>query len=166
MSYDLHITRRRRFWDAGKSISEDEYKTAIQSHPKLRELVHWFEGAIDAPAADLKSLPQLLQLAKRLSASVQGDDLETYVSDDGQYRAYRPTLGEHVAAFLGKFSFRRDKLEPPFEVGDRVYDSVQECEGTVIRIDRKLKQQVVRCDSGLEVKYLYFAHPLSRSHDA
>ena len=103
MGYNLYITRRRNhFDDEGPSILEDEWRELVESDPELSFKTKddirmaswagqceypdpWFAydskyGSIDTKNPDEPIIDKMIQMAARLNAKVQGDDLEVYRS--------------------------------------------------------------------------------------
>lgn len=112
MGYDLHITRRPRwFAGEGQGISEAEWRAVVESDAEMRltgsaehelpgggvlaytnpglaewtghpdEEVVWFDyrrGNIVVKDPDDLTVVKMKELARRLNASVQGDDGESY----------------------------------------------------------------------------------------
>jgi hypothetical protein len=103
MGYDLHITRRKYYWNEdGPGITEEEWKALVEADPELEfrdgdnslfatwsgksEYPDpWFDysaeyGAIDTKTPDKPIIAKMLDMAKKLNAKVQGDDGEVYTS--------------------------------------------------------------------------------------
>lgn len=96
MGYDLHITRAMDWTDnVGHHIGEDEWLAIATADAELSmDPTHgpysvryrsdawfdWFEGNVFTTDPDRATLSKMLDLARRLSAIVQGDDGEIYDS--------------------------------------------------------------------------------------
>lgn len=103
MGYNFYITRRRNHSDEnGPAITADEWKSLVASDPELefrdkrvplmatwsgesKWPEPWFDfseryGSIDTKNPDSPVIAKMLQIAKALNATVQGDNGETYTS--------------------------------------------------------------------------------------
>lgn len=101
MGYDLHITRKRHWIDDGDDIGFDEFVALVKadsefSYPGLggidyadwasassgcRSWLHWDEnGYIQTKNPRPELVDKMVALSKKLSARVQGDDGEIYLS--------------------------------------------------------------------------------------
>ena len=102
MGYDLRITRAPGFWadteDGG--ISAEEWLSVIEEDPDLwieegrktfarwggpskhpEPWFDWWRGTIKTKNPDPPIVQKMLPLAERLTARVQGDDGEIYLTD-------------------------------------------------------------------------------------
>ena len=101
MGYDLHITRKRHWLDDGDDIAFDEFVALVKadsefSYPGLggadyadwtspssgyRSWLHWDEtGYIQTKNPESEFVDKMVTISKKLSARVQGDDGEIYLS--------------------------------------------------------------------------------------
>ena len=100
MGYDLHITRRKYWFDKGLDITAEEWARYVESDPELRRepkygeyhaqwsgpskypdaWLDWFQGCVYTKNPDEPLLRKMLQIAAALGARVQGDDGEIYRS--------------------------------------------------------------------------------------
>ena len=97
MGYDLHITRKVHWSDEdGPTISPDEWLAVLDSDPELSratdagtdgslsgawkgETLFWFDdGEVVCKNPDEAIIHKMVTIAKRLGATVQGDDGEHY----------------------------------------------------------------------------------------
>lgn len=98
MGYELHITRAK-FWadDNGPKISLDEWLRYVESdaqvrrdpdngpedflfvgHPTDPMPLWWMDGRISSKYPDKATVEKMIEVARRLGATVQGDDGEPY----------------------------------------------------------------------------------------
>jgi hypothetical protein len=100
MGYDLHITRRKLWLDAGDDISFDEFVSHVSNDPEFRypgengedfadwrsprsgyeSWLCWTEGQIDTKNPEPEFIDKMVAVARALRAQVQGDDGEVYLS--------------------------------------------------------------------------------------
>jgi hypothetical protein len=98
MGYDLHITRRAVWSEKGDDISADEWLDLVAADPELRlspkdgpyfaiwkgasqlpdPWLDWSDGQIHTKNPDRALVAKMILLARRLTATVQGDDGEEY----------------------------------------------------------------------------------------
>ena len=98
MGYDLHITRRKHWFDDGSDITGDEWQAYVRNDPELRafpangpHFVHWSGqstitepwldwsgGCIYSKYPDRALVTKMLAIARHFGATLQGDDGETY----------------------------------------------------------------------------------------
>lgn len=100
MGYDLHITRKKLWFDKGDDISEDEWLCYVKSDKELKIKTEsgacftnwsgecsygkgtawfdWNQGNIYTKNPDNFILKKMLLMAKVFNAKVQGDDGEVY----------------------------------------------------------------------------------------
>ncbi len=189
MGYDLHITRREHWADAGDDISGDEWLTVVATDPELQLQVEngpyfavwsqhssegdhwlsWSDGQIDTKNPTNALIDKMVEIARELGAEVQGDDGEIYTSSTHLPRverisAFRLFL-RRLHHFYSRF-FGRPKLPPPpFGVGDRVIDLGGGL-GTVKSINRRANlgygELRVVMDDGGERIHMLFAHGFSK----
>lgn len=165
MGYDLHITRKNNWFDEdGPSITEQEWRLAIEQDPELQldtdtccsmsdgdyvfaawngvpGILGYYHGEIRTKNPDEALVRKMVAIARRLGAQVQGDDGEVYQPDGTAPREQRvvspPSLIQRVKNWL---SARRNAKQwqagaPLFRVGSRVRDSIGR-RGTVTEVDR------------------------------
>ena len=110
MGYDVHIARTAFWFDSEEeAIPLEEWLTVVQSdpdraldpenrppdalfvgHPESPAPLWWQRGMIDTKNPDTATILKMLEIASRLGAKVQGDDLETYtLAKDGSSRLER-----------------------------------------------------------------------------
>ena len=105
MGYELHITRKKYFFDEeGDAIAPEEWRQYVESDPELEidpavgenfarwsgenrygpgeAWFDWFEGSINTKAPDENILAKMLIIAQSLGGKVQGDDGEVYLRPD------------------------------------------------------------------------------------
>ncbi len=164
MGYDLHITRRKNWYDAGADITAEEWFAYVKSDPDLKlsteqgcyfaiwanksafdgPWLDWSDGRIYSKFPDAALIDKMVAIAKHFGATVQGDDGEIY--DGGNLPPREqiqapPSFRERVASWFGwiLWRIRPIKYEQPeltFGVGDIVRD-LWGNEHRVIDIDRK-----------------------------
>lgn len=98
MGYDLHITRRSKWWDdEGPEISLVQWKAFMRSdaevqpdpdngpvdflymaHPEEPWPLWWDRGEVRTKNPDEVTVRKLVEIAKKLKARVVGDDGEEY----------------------------------------------------------------------------------------
>jgi hypothetical protein len=110
MGYDIHITRARSWLEnAGMEIRAEEWLKVVAEDPELHLAgfngpyfalwkslpedwdgstgwLNWRKGNIYAKGASESLIGKMLDIANRLGARVQGDDMEIYGS--GNYNDY------------------------------------------------------------------------------
>jgi len=101
MGYDLRITRSSDWTrNEGREIGSDEWLALVATDPELepdpsfgpfaatwgRTWFDWFEGNVFTTDPDAATVTKMLQLAQRVSGSVQGDEGEFY-EDASQWEA-------------------------------------------------------------------------------
>jgi hypothetical protein len=115
MGYDLHITRRDDWTDrGGPTIAEAEWREVIAADPELTldtqtrcttaggEYVFaawngragalgYYAGEITASDPDQPLIAKMVQVARKLGATVQGDDGEVY-DEDGTASEREPVV--------------------------------------------------------------------------
>jgi hypothetical protein len=83
MGYDVHVTRRRGWWDDdGPQISVGDGEALSDGRSELKELVRYSNGNSVAKNPDRERMLALLGLARELDARVQGDDGEIYTFEN------------------------------------------------------------------------------------
>jgi hypothetical protein len=192
MGYDLHITRRRHWADAGRDIFAEEWLRLVAQDPELTLAPHhgpwvavwhgpstldapwmdWSGGNISTKNPDRALIAKMVQLARQLDATVQGDDGETYGSDIAAPRPYRLSIRERLRSVADLFRRSRPRARAPsptlpFAPGDRVRDA-RGREGVVLTIDRSADHALgtvrVRFDDGRELGFSAIAHGLTLSN--
>jgi hypothetical protein len=98
MGYDLHITRRADWNEEGNDITAEEWLKIVAADPELTlrpengphfaqwsgvsklpgPWLDWSDGQIFTKNPDRALGAKMISIAQKLSASVQGDDGETY----------------------------------------------------------------------------------------
>jgi hypothetical protein len=167
VGYDLHITRRKDWSEAGNDITAEEWLTYVAKDPELSPFpgnsahmarwsgkskypdpwLNWFNGNIYTKNPDEALIDKMVAIARSLNARVQGDDdrLRNWL------RALRPAP-------------RVKEITPPFQVGDRVLDAYRK-EATVIELNPKSNRGPgsvkVRYDDGRELSFALAASGLS-----
>jgi len=196
MGYDLHITRKDDWSEqTGPLISEAEWRSLIESDPQLTldtqtkltmsggdyvfaawngqpGALGYYGGEITATDPSEPLIDKMVQIARALGASVQGDDGEVYGEDgtssereDPAPPTAAPGLLSRIGAWLRHRRTVRElqKGEPAFRVGQRVQNpwGVQ---GVVLHVDRKanggLGSVRIRLDDGREQLLAYVASGL------
>jgi hypothetical protein len=170
MGYDVHITRRKSWSDAGgPEISEQEWLAHVADDPELASLF-WNCGNIDAKNPDRPLVRRMVSAAAALGAIVQGDDGESY---DAAGNAVAPRPPGVVARIVSWIANRTssgaapvDASILPFKVGDRVRDGLGHF-GNVTEIDvraaRGLGRVTVRYEDGRVLNWTAVAHGLERA---
>ena len=100
MGYELHITRRKQWFDDGDDIAKEEFVTYVRSDPEFSypgaggddfadwkdpacgytTWLQWFGGRIITKNPEAVFVDKMVFVAARLNATAQGDDGETYRS--------------------------------------------------------------------------------------
>ena len=100
MGYELHITRRKQWFDEGDDITKEEFMTYVRSDPEFAypgeggdefadwkspagnyvTWLWWVEGRVITKNPEAEFVDKMVSVAKKLNAKVQGDDGETYQS--------------------------------------------------------------------------------------
>jgi hypothetical protein len=185
MGYDLHITRRDAWADAGRDIPLEEWLTLVGADPELRlrtdhgtgdvmwtggpdrreRWLRWDDGNVSTKNPDEALVAKMVAIAERLQAHVQGDDGEVYPLDPDMIRAPRPGSFHHrLLGWLDRVRRRPTSPGPalPFGVGARVRD-VWGQEAVVLAIDASAEHGLgairVRYEDGRELTYSASAHP-------
>jgi hypothetical protein len=186
VGYDLHITRRKNWSEAGNDITAEEWLAYVAKDPELSlspengpqfalwsgkskhadPWLDWFNGNIYAKNPDEVLIDKMVAIGRSLNAQVQGDDGEIYRS------AHEPPIPPQMSA-LDRFEnwFRTPRspslikqVTPPFQVGDRVLDAYRK-EATVIELDPKTNHGLgsvkVRYDDGRELSFALAASGLT-----
>jgi len=156
MGYDVHITRARR-WPDSKShpIRLDEWLKFVEQDPELRlagndhgsyfafwkmqagadwgPWLDWTNGEIHTKNPDEALIEKMVEIAKLLGATVQGDDEEVYPGGGAAPRIVRQSAREWIRGRFGKLVWsartvhrkaerekRLAELAASFHVGQRV----------------------------------------------
>ena len=170
MGYDVHITRRKSWSDTGgPAITEREWIGQIGDDPDLAALV-WNDGNLDAKNPDERLVRKMVAAAAALSATVQGDDGESYDGAGHPVAPPRPgILSRVVAWFVDRTSAGAEPVAEsslPFKVGDRVRDargslgSVTEID---VRAEHGLGRITVKYEDGRTLSWSAVAHGLERA---
>ena len=144
MGYDLHITRRKQWTDAGDDITASEWLNYVAGDAEMKlsskdgrywaawsgssalpqPWLDWEDGTIYTKNPDEALVRKMCMIARALSARVQGDDGEFYGDDGNPLPAPKASLGQRIID-----AFRRPTAPPPrpapppdFAVGDRIQD--------------------------------------------
>jgi hypothetical protein len=100
MGYELHITRRKLWFDKGDDIALDEFVRHVCGDPEFRypgengddyadwrspksgyeSWLCWSDGQIDTKNPEPEFIDKIVAVARELLANVQGDDGEVYLS--------------------------------------------------------------------------------------
>jgi hypothetical protein len=100
MGYDLHITRRKFWFDKGDDIALDEFVRHVRGDTEFRypgedgddyadwrspksgyeAWLSWSDGQIDTKNPEREFIDKMVAVAGELRAKVQGDDGEVYLS--------------------------------------------------------------------------------------
>ena len=100
MGYELHITRRKQWFDEGDDIAREEFLAYVRSDPEFSypgeagedfadwksptadytTWLQWFDGRVITKNPEAEFVDKMVAVAKKLNAKVQGDDGETYQS--------------------------------------------------------------------------------------
>ena len=110
MGYEVHITRAALWTESERNpISLEEWLAVVRfdpaleldmdngpsdvlfiEHPEAPAPLWWCEGRIFTKNPDEATILKMPEIASRLGAKVQGDDLETYtLAEDGSSRLER-----------------------------------------------------------------------------
>jgi hypothetical protein len=186
VGYDLHITRRKDWSQAGHDITAEEWLAYVQKDPELSlspedgpyfakwsgeskypdPWLDWTEGNIYTKNPDEALIDKMAAMARELRALVQGDDGEIYQSGHEPPVYPRPSALDRLRNWMRALRPAPPIREiiPPFQVGDRVMD-VFHREATVTEIDAKsnhgLGKVKVRYDDGREMSFMLAASGLS-----
>ena len=190
MGYDLHITRRKDWSEAGHDITAEDWLAYIKKDPELLLFpdngpyfamwngksehhdpwLDWHKGCIYTKNPDEALIDKMVAIANGLGARVQGDDGEIYRS--GHEPPINPKLSimDRVRNWWRALrpASRVKEIVPPFQVGDRVMDAFRK-ETTVTEIDPKsnhgLGKVKVRYDDGREMSFILAASSLNPVRD-
>lgn len=170
MGYGVHITRRKSWSDAGgPTITEQEWLARIGGDADLASLV-WDRGNVDAKNPDTVLIRKMVSVAAVLSATVQGDDGESYDSAGNPVPPPQPGILSRIATWAanraspGATPLAAASL--PFQVGDRVRDtwgnlgSVTEID---VRAEHGLGRITVKYEDGRTLSSAAIAHGLERA---
>ena len=100
MGYDIHITRRKHWFDKGDDIALDEFVRHVRADAEFRypgengddyadwrspetgyeSWLCWSDGQIDTKNPEPEFIDKNFAVARELRAKVQGDDGEVYLS--------------------------------------------------------------------------------------
>ena len=100
MGYDFHITRRKQWFDEGDDIAHDEFVGYVRGDAEFRypgengdmfanwrsptsgyeSWLSWNNGQIETKNPSPEFINKMVAVSQRLSAKVQGDDGEIYLS--------------------------------------------------------------------------------------
>jgi hypothetical protein len=188
MGYDLHITRKEDWSDEdGPTISEAEWRCVIEEDPELQldtetsctmsdgEYVYaawngepgalgYYNGEITTKNPEQPLIRKMVSIARRLNATVQGDDGEIYREDGTSFQpessipSPAPAQPGLLARIASWFRHRRNVRElqeaaPAFRAGQRVKNPWGDL-GTVLSVDHNanggLGSVRVRLDDGRE----------------
>lgn len=192
MGYDLHITRREQWSDKGNDISSEEWLAVIAGDPELHpttecgpffvvwsgpsSLAHpwldWSDGQVFTKNPDESLIDKMVEVARKLRAEVQGDDGEVYKGGMDRSQAERISsfrlLRLRLSLLFSRFFSQPKFPHPPFQVGDRVSNSVGEL-ATVKAISRRANYGYgeirLQFDDGRTLTYALFAHGFSKVVD-
>jgi hypothetical protein len=196
MGYDLHITRKESWSDeGGPAISEAEWRRVIEQDAELKldtesrctmsdgEYVFaswkgaagslgYYNGEITATNPEQPLICKMVSIARRLDASVQGDDGELYdehgTASEPQSAAPPAGPGGLLSRIQAWFQHRsivraNQQAAPAFKVGQRVKNPWG-VKGVVIAVDRTanggLGSVRIRLDNGSEHHFAYVASGL------
>ena len=169
MGYDVHITRRKSWSDAGgPAITEQEWLAQIGDDSDLASLV-WSDGNLDAKYPDEVLIRKMVSAAAALGATVQGDDGESYDSGGKPVPPPQPGVLSRLVAWVVDRTSRAPEpvaeASLPFKVGDRVRDALGHL-GSVTEIDVRaahgLGRIIVKYEDGRTVIWTAAAHGLER----
>ena len=186
MGYDLHITRRKNWSEAGHDISLEEWLAYVEKDPELSlsrgdapgfakwngkskrtdPWLDWFGGNVYTKNPDEPLIDKMIAIARALGAQVQGDDDEIYLNGYQPPVHPKPSVLDHLRNWLRALrpAPRIKETKPPFKVGDRVLDVFRK-ETTVVEIDPKsnhgLGKVKVRYDDRREVAFILGSSGLS-----
>jgi hypothetical protein len=191
MGYDLHITRAKRWIDSeSRPISAEEWLAIVERDPELRlagtngayfaywnvpagkddgEWLDWHGGEIFSKHPSEALIEKMVQIAKALSGTVQGDDGEVYPGGGRPPFTVPPSFSEIFARKIaslrwwlrslrgrGKHKQELAALAARFKPGQRVKD-VYGKEAVVIAVDTEkpsiLGKISVRYDDGRELHF-------------
>ena len=122
MSYNLHITRAKRWPDSKRHpIGADEWLTIVAADPELTlalnhgpcfafwnpkkeekwsDWLNWHSGKIYAKNPDARFVDKMVEIAKKLNATVQGDHGEYYPGKQEPYSVPESAGMAHRSACL------------------------------------------------------------------
>jgi hypothetical protein len=100
MGYELHITRRKQWFDDGDDIGKEEFIAYVRSDAEFTypgecgddfadwrspssaytSWLQWFDGRILTKNPEAEFVDKMVAIAECLKATVQGDDGEVYRS--------------------------------------------------------------------------------------
>ncbi len=100
MGYELHITRRKQWFDEGDDITKEEFVAYVRFDPEFSypgeggddfadwmspsggytTWLQWFDGRILTKNPEAVFVDKMVSIAAKLNATTQGDDGETYRS--------------------------------------------------------------------------------------
>ena len=185
VGYDAHITRAGHWSDnRGREINAEEWLAYVARDPELRldtsagphvarwsgpstlpdPWLDWSGGNVFSKNPDPPLLAKMIEVARALDASVQGDDGERYPStESGNESPAPPSLVERLRAWWNRRAGAGRAVPAPCPVGTRVRCPLRG-PGVVTRIDRRgggvLDTLTVRFDDGSEHERSLMAHGL------
>jgi len=195
MGYDLHVTRAKRWIDSkSRPISAEEWLAIIERDPELRlagtngtyfafwnvaerkddgEWLDWHRGEIFSKHPSEALIEKMVQIAKALGGTVQGDDGEIYSGGGQPPHTVPPSFSQILAGKIVslKWSLRalRDRgkqkrelaaLAARFKPGQRVKDVYgKEAVVTAVNAEQPsvLGKISVRYDDGRELHFALVA---------
>jgi hypothetical protein len=187
MGYDLHITRRKHWPDAGNDITAQEWLAYVKQDSELRlqpdngpyfvewrgasstSWLDWSGGRIYTKNPDAPLIEKMVAIARQLGAIVQGDDGEIYEGAGRPPRHPTRSFGERVVGWVARFRPQRPVRivhEPlGFDVGDKVLDPWGN-EHTVLAIAPRAEHGMgvirTRRKDGTEHAHAMIAHGLKK----
>lgn len=193
MGYDFHISRRNDWADEGGDITAEEWLDYVRSDRELtlagaigpyyavwcgasehsEAWLDWSRDRIYTKDPDSPLIDKMIAIARRLGATVQGDDGEVYDEMTEGQDACRtphqptPTFKQRVAGWFARLRPSRAipvGHEPlPFRVGDQVRDPWGH-QHTVTEIDPTAEHGMgiirTRRADGSELGHMMVAHGL------
>jgi hypothetical protein len=179
VGYDLYITRRKNWSEAGRDISLEEWLAYVQKDDELSlslgdapgfakwsgkskltdPWLDWSSGNVYTKNPDGPLVDKMIVIARALGGQVQGDDGEIYQSGYDSPIHPKPSVLDRLRNWVHALRPAPpiQQTELPFKVGDRVLDVFRK-ETTVVEIDLKsnhgLGKVKVRYDDGREVAFM------------
>ncbi len=190
MSYNLHITRAKRWPDSKRHpIGADEWLAVVAADPELTPALNhgpcfvfwnlkkeekwgpwlnWHSGKIFAKNPEEGFVDKMVEIAKKLNATVQGDDGEYYPGRHARpyviAESVLEKLRDRLAQLAGKVRWFPRRIWPlvrpapcDFYVGQKVQDHLGR-EALVFKIDRRSPTGTavvsIRYPSGMQVHHV------------
>jgi hypothetical protein len=186
VGYDVHITRRKDWSQAGKEITAEEWLAYVKQDSELSLFpqngpyctrwsggskhvdawLDWSKGNVYTRNPDERLIDKMVAIARSLDARVQGDDGEIYQSGSEPPTQAQPSVLDRLRNWLRPLrpAPRTKEVTRVFRVGDRVLDAFRK-EAIVVEISSKstdgLAKVKVRYADGREATFALAASGLS-----